>query len=160
VAAEALALFAIPGAGYAISGRLGLCWISSSAINGSLAGTSFRGVQDVARGEFSGATVYIFDAVTGAVIAVLIGGTFVLVGKGVQGTAVALDDLATRGLHRSEVTISDRLSKAASASPKGLDTAAVARDQSVAASSSRREQSSTYFRHRAFLHSSSTALAA
>jgi hypothetical protein len=58
VAAEAFALFAIPGAGYAISGRLGLGWVSSSAISGSLATTSFRGVQDVAHGEFSGATVY------------------------------------------------------------------------------------------------------
>jgi hypothetical protein len=51
VAAEALALFAIPGAGYAISGRLGLGWISSSAISGSLATTSFRGVHDVTRGH-------------------------------------------------------------------------------------------------------------
>jgi hypothetical protein len=125
VAAEAFALFAIPGAGYAISGRLGLGWIASSAISGSLATTSFRGVQDVSRGEFSGATVYIFDAVTGAIIAVLIGGTFVLVGKGMQGTSVAIDNLATRGLHRSEVIISERLAKAASASPKGLDTATV-----------------------------------
>jgi hypothetical protein len=74
VAGEAFALFAVPGGAFSAGGRLGLGIYGSSALAGASATVSFRGVQDVGRGEFSGVGTYIVDATTGAVIGIVVPG--------------------------------------------------------------------------------------
>ena len=106
-AGEAFALFAVPGAAFAIGGRLGLGFLSSSALAGATTAPSLRAVQDLGAGTFSGADVYVFDAITGAVVGVVVAGGIQLVGR--QAT-VGLDWLATHGMRRSDLMITRRLS--------------------------------------------------
>ena len=74
VAGEAFALFVVPGGAFTLGGRLGLGFYGSGALAGAGMTTSFRAAQDARQGQFSGAQVYVFDAVTGAVIGVIVPG--------------------------------------------------------------------------------------
>lgn len=76
VAGEALALFAVPTGVAGMLGRAGYGIIASTAIGGATSAVSYRGVQDVGAGEFSGVEAYVVDATTGAVIGAVIGGVF------------------------------------------------------------------------------------
>jgi hypothetical protein len=117
VTAEALALFAVPEAAFSISGRVGLGLLSRSAIAGASATVSMRGVQDVSKGKSSGAQVYLFDAATGAVIGVVVPGGIRLIGT---GTVRSLDWLATQGVRRSDLAITDILAKRSVSNPASL----------------------------------------
>jgi hypothetical protein len=114
VAGEAFALFYIPGAAYQICGRLGLGFISSSALAGASMTTTFRGVQDISKGQFSGIQVYVIDAATGAVIGVVVPGGIRLIGR--AGTT-SLDWLATHGMRRSDLAISRVIAERAASNP-------------------------------------------
>ncbi|MEH1127350.1 eCIS core domain-containing protein [Micromonospora sp. CPCC 206061] len=74
VAGEALALFAVPGGVSTALARAGYGVVTAMALGGAASSISFRGVQDVGGGEFSGVEAYIVDAATGAVIGAVIGG--------------------------------------------------------------------------------------
>jgi len=76
VAGEALALFAVPAGVASVLGRLGFGVIASFALSGAASSISYRGVQDVGRGEFSGIEAYVVDATTGLVIGAIVGGVF------------------------------------------------------------------------------------
>jgi hypothetical protein len=76
VAGEALALFAVPAGVSGALARMGYGVIASFAISGAASSVSLRGVQDVGAGSFSGVEAYVVDAGTGAVIGVIVGGTF------------------------------------------------------------------------------------
>lgn len=74
VAAEALALFAVPSGVAGALGRAGYGIVASFAISGAAGSVAYRGVQDVGAGRFSGVSAYIVDATTGAVIGAVMGG--------------------------------------------------------------------------------------
>ena len=114
VAGEAFALFYIPGAAYQIGGRLGLGFLSRSALAGASATTTFRAVHDISEGRFSGVQVYVFDAATGAVIGVIVPGGIRLIGR--AGTT-SLDWLATHGMRQSDLTIARTLAERAASNP-------------------------------------------
>jgi hypothetical protein len=76
VGAEAMALFAVPSGVVGAMGRMGYGVIASFAVGGAASSVSYRGVQDVGAGQFSGVEAYVVDATTGAVIGVVVGGTF------------------------------------------------------------------------------------
>lgn len=102
VAGEALALFAVPEASFTLGGRMGLGLLSRSAVAGASATMSYRGVQDGARGEFSGVQAYVYDGITGAAIGYVVPGGIRLVGG---GAVRSLDWLATQGMRRSDFAI-------------------------------------------------------
>ena len=114
VAGETLALFAVPGAAYTVAGRLGLGWLTSSGVAGAATTTSLRAVQDLGTGTFSGIDVYVFDAATGAVIGVVVPGGIRLIGS---RTTTSLDWLATHGMRRSDLLITQRLVERAGRGP-------------------------------------------
>lgn len=74
MAGEALALFAVPGGVSAGLARAGYGVITAMAVGGAASSVSYRGVQDVGAGDFSGIQAYVVDAGTGAVIGAVIGG--------------------------------------------------------------------------------------
>lgn len=74
VAGEAVALFAVPGGVASGLAKVGYGVIAASAVGGAASAVSYRGVQDVGAGEFSGPQAYIVDATTGAVIGMVVGG--------------------------------------------------------------------------------------
>lgn len=74
VVGEALALFAVPGGVASGLARAGYGVIAAAAIGGAVSSASYRGVQDLGAGEFSGTRAYVVDAGTGAVIGVVVGG--------------------------------------------------------------------------------------
>jgi hypothetical protein len=74
VAGEAVALFAVPGGVASGLAKVGYGVIAASAVGGAASAVSFRGVQDVGAGEFSGPEAYIVDAASGAVIGGVFGG--------------------------------------------------------------------------------------
>jgi hypothetical protein len=76
VAAEAFFLFGVPGAVGIRLARAGWTVVGVSAAEGAIASVGYRGVQDVAAGEFSGIEAYVVDATTGAMVGVVIGGVF------------------------------------------------------------------------------------
>jgi hypothetical protein len=76
VAGEALALFGVPGGVTQGLARAGYGVIAAYGIGGAASAVSFRGVQDIGAGEFSGVEAYVIDGVTGGVIGVVIGGVF------------------------------------------------------------------------------------
>jgi len=80
---------------------------------------SVRAVGDVFDGAPSPPLLYLFDATTGAVIGFVVPGGFRLIGR--TGT-LAFDRLATYGLVRSDIAITQTLAEAAAATP--LDAAA------------------------------------
>jgi hypothetical protein len=107
VAGEALALFAVPGGVTGALGRMGYGVIASFALGGAASAVSYRGVQDVGAGSFSGVEAYVVDATTGAVIGVVIGGTFRALGGslGPRSPAPALthftDEAGAAGIQSS-----------------------------------------------------------
>jgi hypothetical protein len=111
---ESLALFVIPGGAISLAGRLGIGFMGSMAIAGAAGNVSFRGVQDVANGAASSPLLYLFDATTGAVIGFVVPGGFRLIGR--AGT-FTLDELATWGLVRADIKITERLAQAAAQAP-------------------------------------------
>lgn len=113
IAGEAFALFAVPSGAFGLGGRLSLGFYGSSALAAATAGVSLRGVQDAARASYSGTSVYVFDALTGAVLGVVVPGGVKLVGG--AGTAT-LDWLATRGMVRSDVLITKAIAEKISVS--------------------------------------------
>ncbi|MGN9911802.1 eCIS core domain-containing protein [Phytohabitans sp. LJ34] len=80
IVGEALALFAVPGGVAGALGRAGYGVVTAYAIGGAASTTSFRAVQDVGEGEFSGVEAYVVDATTGAIIGVVAGGVVRLIG--------------------------------------------------------------------------------
>lgn len=119
VGAEAMALFAVPegvfgaSAGFKI-GRLTLGFWSRSALAGAASMTSFRTVQDVSSCEFSGVQTYVSDAVTGAVVGVLVPGGLKLIGSGIT---IPLDNLASYFMRQSDFALSEFIAERAAASP-------------------------------------------
>ncbi|WP_437721455.1 eCIS core domain-containing protein [Sorangium sp. So ce861] len=85
VAGEALALFAVPAGVTGALARLGYGVVASFAIGGAASSVTYRGVQDIGGGSFSGAEAYVIDAATGAVIGVVIGGAFHALGRALPG---------------------------------------------------------------------------
>lgn len=114
VVGEAFAIFAVPGGAFALGGRLGLGFYGSSALAGAGMTTSFRAAQDLGQGQFSGVQVYVFDAVTGAVIGVIVPGGVRLIGQ--AGTR-SLDWLATRGMTRAGLEASELIASRAATRP-------------------------------------------
>jgi hypothetical protein len=114
VGGEAAALFLVPGGVYKFGAQAGLGFYSSMALAGASATVSYRGVQDIGQGEFSGFDVYIVDATTGAVIGVVVPGGIRLVGR--AGTQ-SLDWLATQGMQRSDLLITRNLAERAATGP-------------------------------------------
>lgn len=111
---ESIALFVIPGGAISLAGRLGIGFLGSMAFAGAIGNVSFRGVQDVANGASSPPLLYLFDATTGAIIGFVVPGGFRLIGK--AGTR-ALDELATWGLVRADIQITEQLATAAARAP-------------------------------------------
>jgi len=87
VAAEALAIFAVPTGVTGLLGRAGYGIIASFAISGAAGSVAYRGVEDVSAGEFSGVEAYVVDATTGAVIGVVMGGTLRMFNPGIGAAA-------------------------------------------------------------------------
>lgn len=111
---ESIALFVIPGGAMSLAGRLGVGFLGSTAFAGAIGNVSFRGVQDAANGASSPPLLYLFDAITGAIIGFVVPGGFRLIGK--AGTR-ALDELATWGLARADIAITEQLATAAARAP-------------------------------------------
>jgi len=111
---EAIALFVIPGGAIALGGRLGIGFLGTTAFAGAIGNVSFRGVQDVGRGEASPPLLYLFDASTGAIVGFVVPGGVRLIGK--AGTW-ALDGLATQGLVRADIAITEQLAREAALAP-------------------------------------------
>jgi hypothetical protein len=80
IVGEALALFAVPGGVAGGLARAGYGVVTAMAVGGAASAVSYRGVQDVGAGEFSGVQAYVVDATTGAVIGAVIGGAVRLYG--------------------------------------------------------------------------------
>lgn len=118
IVAESLAIFAIPGGAMALGGRLGLGFLGQMALAGATTNVCLRGVDDVSRGQASPPLLYLFDATTGAVIGYIVPGGFRLIGR--AGT-FSFDRLATYGLTRAEIRISNILAEEAALAP--LDAA-------------------------------------
>lgn len=55
--------------------------ITTWGVSGAYGSMAYRGVQDVFSGSFSGVDAYVVDGLTGAVIGVVVGGTFHAIGK-------------------------------------------------------------------------------
>jgi hypothetical protein len=119
---ESLALFAVPGGAIALGGRLGFGFFGSMALAGAAGNVSLRGVQDVANGVPSPPLMYVFDATTGAIIGFVVPGGFRLLGR--VGT-LGFDRLATYGLVRADIAVTERLAEAAAKAP--LDAVAAQR---------------------------------
>jgi hypothetical protein len=119
---ESLALFAIPGGAISLGGRLGFGFLGSMAFAGAVGNVSLRGVQDVANGAPSPPLMYVFDATTGAIIGFVVPGGFRLIGR--VGT-FGFDRLATYGLVRADIAVTERLAEAAAKAP--LDAVAAQR---------------------------------
>jgi hypothetical protein len=81
VGAEALAL-ALPMGFTGVLARAGFGVVGAFAITGAASSVGVRGVRDVAAGSFSGGQAYVVDALTGAVIGVIVGGVFRLTPAG------------------------------------------------------------------------------
>src|SRR5207244_998796 len=100
----ALALFAVPEmiAGKAIAGGMtGWRLYRTMALAGAAGNVSYQGVQDVGKGEFSGAGTYVVQGGLGA--------GFGMLGAGGISTA---DWLATRAIVRSDMAITRSLFEA------------------------------------------------
>lgn len=76
VAGEAVAIFGVPGVVGATMTRAGYGIVAVSGTTGAISSVGYRGVQDIAAGEFSGVSYYVADATTGALIGVVVGGVF------------------------------------------------------------------------------------
>lgn len=76
IVGESLALFAVPGGVTRGLARLGYGVVSAYAVGGAASSMTYRGVQDVGAGEFSGVEAYVIDGTTGAVIGAVVGGVF------------------------------------------------------------------------------------
>ncbi len=76
VAGEAVAIFGVPGVVGAAMTRAGYGIVAVSGTTGAISSVGYRGVQDIAAGEFSGVSYYVADATTGALIGVVVGGVF------------------------------------------------------------------------------------
>jgi Domain of unknown function (DUF4157) len=111
---ESVAIFAIPGGAFALGGRLGIGLMGSMAFAGASATVSSRVVEDVFNGAPSSPLLYLFDATTGAVIGFVVPGGIRLIGIG--GT-MAFDRLATWGLVRADIALTEMLAEAAAAAP-------------------------------------------
>lgn len=111
---ESLAIFAIPGGAFALGGKLGIGLMSSMALAGASTTVSSRVVEDVFNGAPSPPLLYLFDATTGAVIGFVVPGGIRLIGIG--GT-MAFDRLATWGLARADIALTEMLAEAAAAAP-------------------------------------------
>jgi hypothetical protein len=67
-------LFGVPGAAGIALKEAGYSIVTISGVTGAMGSVGYRGVQDVAAGQFSGIQYYVFDATTGALIGVFVGG--------------------------------------------------------------------------------------
>lgn len=114
VIAEALCIFAVPGGALALGGRLGLGFLGSAALAGATTNVSLRAVGDAAGGTLSPPLMYLFDAVTGAVLGYVVPGGLRLLGR--AGTQ-ALDQLAAFGLRRSDIALTGMLAEEAAKAP-------------------------------------------
>lgn len=125
ITAEAVCFFAVPGGAFSLGGRLGLGFLASSALAGAAANVSLRVTDDVARGEASPPLMYLFDALTGAVIGFVVPGGVRLIGKGAAfgfnrvaaGAASGFDSLATFGLSQSDIALTRLLAEEAAKAP-------------------------------------------
>lgn len=61
--------------------RAGYSIVTSWAVSGGVGSIGFRAVGDIAHGKFSGVKTYVIDGFTGALIGVVVGGTFYALGK-------------------------------------------------------------------------------
>jgi hypothetical protein len=111
---ESLAIFAIPGGAIALGGKLGIGFMGSLALGGASATVGSRAVEDVFNGAPSSPLLYLFDATTGAVIGFVVPGGIRLIGIG--GT-MAFDRLATWGLVRADIALTEMLAEAAATAP-------------------------------------------
>ncbi|MCB9868159.1 MAG: DUF4157 domain-containing protein [Phycisphaerales bacterium] len=84
VAGEALTLFALPGGMVRTLGRAGYGAIASFGLTGATTSIAYRGLQDLGAGEPSSVEAYVFDAVTGMFLGVVMGGSFRLLGGRLQ----------------------------------------------------------------------------
>jgi hypothetical protein len=101
VAAEGVALFGVPGAAGIALKEAGYSIVTIGGVTGAMGSVGYRGVQDVAAGEFSGIQAYVFDATTGALIGVVIGGVFTKV-SGSKPTGTGEPSELYHHLKRSE----------------------------------------------------------
>jgi hypothetical protein len=97
-----------------VGGRLDIGFMSSMAVAGASATLSSRAVEDAFNGAPSPPLLYLFDATTGAVIGFVVPGGIRLIGSG--GT-LALDHLATWGLTRADIALTEMLAEAAAVAP-------------------------------------------
>jgi len=61
--------------------KAGYSIVTTWAVSGAAGSVSYRGIQDIHSGSFSGADTYVIDGLTGATIGVVVGGTFYAIGK-------------------------------------------------------------------------------
>ena len=61
--------------------RAGYSVVTSWAVSGGIGSMGFRAVGDIAHGTFSGVKTYVIDGFTGAVVGVVVGGTFYALGR-------------------------------------------------------------------------------
>jgi|GEM_PF-925257 len=119
---EALCLFVVPGGAMSIGARLGLGFLGRAALAGAVANVGLRAVSDVGAGKLSSPLMYVFDALTGAIIGFVVPGGIRLIGR--LGT-LAFDQLATYGLRTSDIALTRLLAQAAAEAP--LDAAGAQR---------------------------------
>jgi len=122
IVGEAVCFFVIPGGAMSIGARLGLGFLGSAALAGATANVGLRAVSDAARGSLSSPLMYVFDAATGAILGFVVSGGVRLIGR--AGT-IAFDQLATYGLQKSDIALTQVLAKAAAEAP--LDAPAAQR---------------------------------
>jgi hypothetical protein len=123
IIAESLCLFVVPGGAMGLGGRLGLGLLGRSALAGAATTTSLRLTGDVAQGAPSPPLMYVFDAVTGALIGWVVPGGVRLIGKAGTYAFDRLDALAAYGFSRSSLVVTKAVATAQAAARKPLELA-------------------------------------
>ena len=111
---EVICLIAVPGGSMELGARLGIGFLGCSALAGATTNVGMQAVGDIARGQAASPLMYLYDATTGAAIGFVVPGGLRLVGK--AGTW-SFDRLATLGMSRSEIAITQVLAERAAQPP-------------------------------------------
>ncbi|HKU40528.1 MAG TPA: DUF4157 domain-containing protein [Polyangiales bacterium] len=114
IATEAVVFMVVPGGACALGARIGLGFWGTAILGGAVAAPSTRLVDNAFTGEFQPPLFYVYDIATGAILGFVVPGGVRLVGH--YGT-MALDRLATFGLSRAQIAVTEVLHEAALATP-------------------------------------------
>ncbi|HKU41151.1 MAG TPA: DUF4157 domain-containing protein [Polyangiales bacterium] len=114
ITTEALAFMLVPGGACALGARIGLGFWGTAMLGGAASTTSTRLVSDAWEGQLSPPLYYVYDIATGAILGFVVPGGIRLVGY--VGTR-ALTSLATYGMERSGLAVTQALHDAALVTP-------------------------------------------